>query len=86
MFHAEVGRWGNSLAIRIPANEAEALGIKEGDAVKAGLQPVPKGKVDVSGAPFFRSKDGRTDVSVNHDGEVADAIWEHLQEKRRRSR
>jgi antitoxin MazE len=29
-----VSKWGNSLAIRIPAAVAEALGLKEGDAVE----------------------------------------------------
>ena len=30
----KVARWGNSLAIRIPADVAGALGLKEGDEVK----------------------------------------------------
>lgn len=29
----KVGKWGNSLAIRIPARVAKELGIKEGDTV-----------------------------------------------------
>ncbi len=29
-----VGRWGNSLAVRLPKDVVEALGLKEGDAVK----------------------------------------------------
>ncbi len=34
----QVAKWGNSLAIRIPASVATVLGLKEGDdvAVKAG--------------------------------------------------
>ena len=82
---AHVRRWGNSLAIRIPADEAEALGLKEGDEVKVGqIQKVPHGKVDVSKAPFFRDPEGRTDLSVNHDDLIAEAVWDHLQEKKRR--
>lgn len=30
----KVARWGNSLAIRIPADVAMAMGLKEGDEVK----------------------------------------------------
>ncbi len=30
----QVGRWGNSLAIRIPAAVADALGLKDGDEVR----------------------------------------------------
>lgn len=29
----KVGKWGNSVAIRIPASVAKELGIKEGDSV-----------------------------------------------------
>ena len=29
----QVGRWGNSLAVRLPAAVVEALGLKEGDEV-----------------------------------------------------
>lgn len=30
----QVARWGNSLAIRLPASVVEALGLKEGDDVE----------------------------------------------------
>ncbi|HEX6860657.1 MAG TPA: AbrB/MazE/SpoVT family DNA-binding domain-containing protein [Caulobacteraceae bacterium] len=30
----KVAKWGNSLAVRIPANVAEAVGLKEGDEVR----------------------------------------------------
>lgn len=29
----QVGRWGNSLAVRLPAGVVEALGLKEGDEI-----------------------------------------------------
>lgn len=32
-----IARWGNSLALRIPADYARRIGIKEGDSVEAGL-------------------------------------------------
>lgn len=33
MSEFKVGKWGNSLAIRIPAGVAKELGLKEGDTV-----------------------------------------------------
>jgi len=32
-----IGRWGNSLALRIPADYARRAGIKEGDNVQVSL-------------------------------------------------
>jgi antitoxin MazE len=32
-----IARWGNSLALRIPAEYVRSIGIKEGDSVEAGL-------------------------------------------------
>ena len=32
--HMRVSRWGNSLAIRLPASVVEALDLKEGDSIE----------------------------------------------------
>jgi antitoxin MazE len=50
----QVARWGNSLAIRIPAAVAKALGLRAGDEVE----------VHVEGAREFalRRKPGREDL------------------------
>ncbi len=32
-----IARWGNSLALRIPAEVVRSIGIKEGDSVEASL-------------------------------------------------
>lgn len=42
----KVARWGNSLAIRIPADVARHLGLEEGDAVE--LSPKGPGKLNLS--------------------------------------
>ena len=34
MIDARIGRWGNSLAIRIPASVVKSRGFREGDLVK----------------------------------------------------
>jgi antitoxin MazE len=33
----QIAKWGNSLALRIPADYARSIGIKEGDSVEACL-------------------------------------------------
>ncbi len=33
----QVSKWGNSLAIRLPASVVEALGLKEGDDVEVSV-------------------------------------------------
>jgi antitoxin MazE len=39
----QVAKWGNSLAVRLPASVVEALGLKEGDDIE----------IDVAGARAF---------------------------------
>nr|WP_295373407.1 AbrB/MazE/SpoVT family DNA-binding domain-containing protein [uncultured Sphingosinicella sp.] len=41
-----VAKWGNSLAVRIPKDVAEALGLKEGDEVE--LAPGEPGVIGLS--------------------------------------
>ena len=36
----QIAKWGNSLAVRLPATLVEALGLKEGDDIE--LQPLGK--------------------------------------------
>lgn len=42
----QVSKWGNSLAIRLPAGVVEALGLKEGDDIE----------IDIAGARTFEIK------------------------------
>ena len=44
-----VSKWGNSLAVRIPRDVAEALGIKEGDDIR--LVAAEWGAVGVAAKP-----------------------------------
>lgn len=41
----QVAKWGNSLAVRIPADVARALGLKEGDDIE--LRALDTGEVAV---------------------------------------
>jgi antitoxin MazE len=48
----QVSKWGNSLAIRLPAAVVDVLGLKEGDDIEIGV--AGKGKFVVSRAPNNR--------------------------------
>lgn len=50
----KIARWGNSLAVRIPKDVAEALGLNEGDEVK--IAAGAPGTLDIS------RKHGRKDA------------------------
>ena len=47
-----VSRWGNSLAVRLPAAVVEALGLKEGDQIE--IQVAGKRALEISRAPGAR--------------------------------
>ena len=46
----QVGRWGNSLAVRLPAAVVEALGLQEGDEIE----------IEIAGERTFRVGRDRT--------------------------
>jgi antitoxin MazE len=48
---AQIGRWGNSLALRIPKHLADALAIGEGTAVAIGMEGGRLGLVPGMPAP-----------------------------------
>jgi antitoxin component of MazEF toxin-antitoxin module len=77
---AQVRKWGNSFAIRVPKSEMERLGLHEGDHVEVSMRKAAtrarKKKVDLSHWPTFR--DPARDVSERHD--------EYLYGARRRTR
>ena len=58
-------RWGNSLAVRIPKDEVERLGLGEGSTVDVNLRPVPEERNDLAGRPTYRDPD--PDISVKVD-------------------
>lgn len=48
----QVSKWGNSLAVRLPAAVVNALGLKEGDSVE--IQVAGKRVFEVAKAPSAR--------------------------------
>ena len=39
MMHLQIAKWGNSLAVRIPADYVRQIGIKDGDQLVAQVGP-----------------------------------------------
>jgi antitoxin MazE len=48
----QISKWGNSLAVRLPASVVEALGLKEGDKVE--IQVASRRVFEVAKAPSTR--------------------------------
>lgn len=47
----QIAKWGNSLAVRLPAECARAAGLKEGDSVEANITPA--GEITLSPEKAF---------------------------------
>ena len=75
----KVAKWGNSLAVRIPANVAEALELKEGDEVQVGLAEtgrafeVKKEMTREEALIELRKFRGRLPADIKFDREEANA-------------
>ncbi len=51
----QVGKWGNSLAVRLPATVVELLGLQEGDEIE----------IEIAGPRSFRvNKDRRREAAL----------------------
>lgn len=48
----KVAKWGNSLAVRLPAPVVQALGLKEGDELE--IHVANRNRLSVETAPTFR--------------------------------
>lgn len=49
----QISKWGNSLAVRLPASVIEALGLKEGDDIE--IQIAGRGAFEISKKPGARA-------------------------------
>jgi antitoxin MazE len=63
----QVSKWGNSLAIRLPADVVGALGLKEGDQIEVGVD------VGTAGQPKF---------TIRRDPRVEEALAKMRQLRR----
>lgn len=51
----QLGKWGNSLAVRLPAECTRAAGLREGDMVEAEVTPI--GEIKLTPAQSFDKAD-----------------------------
>ena len=65
--HIRLSKWGNSLAIRIPKEVTDHLGVSEGDEVEIEIfhRPEEELKIDLTSLPTFKDKD--PEASQHHD-------------------
>ena len=78
----QVSRWGNSLAIRLPAAVVEVLGLKEGDDIEVnvvsvgeiGIRPASDG--DLEALQRLRALRGRMPADFKFDRLEANARGE----------
>ena len=52
----QIGRWGNSLAVRLPKALVERLGLKEGDEIDSDLVEAALAKADAEALERRRDK------------------------------
>jgi len=71
MSNAEVVKWGNSLAVRIPKGIAEQARMKEGDAV---VIKAAKGKIEVRRAERIPSLEELV-ARITPDNRYAETDW-----------
>ncbi|MDD5297499.1 MAG: AbrB/MazE/SpoVT family DNA-binding domain-containing protein [Rhodocyclaceae bacterium] len=63
----QIARWGNSLALRIPADFVRRMGVKEGDSVEASL--TAEGGLSLRPVSWDRRAFAR-ELSLERDGQV----------------
>ena len=85
MIRGKILKWGNSAGLRISREDLRESGLHIGQEATFRLED-KDGKVDLTGLPTFRSPDGRTDVSINHDEILAEAFDEKRQKRDRDAR
>ncbi|MFT4256939.1 MAG: AbrB/MazE/SpoVT family DNA-binding domain-containing protein [Pseudoxanthomonas sp.] len=60
----KVAKWGNSLAVRLPAPVVEALELKEGDEIE--IRVADRNSLTVEAAPSFRELLARARSKVDY--------------------
>lgn len=74
----KVAKWGNSLAVRIPADVAKALGLEEGDAIELkaaadGTVELKRDEARARALEALRSLRGSLPADYKFDREEANA-------------
>ncbi|MFL9875718.1 AbrB/MazE/SpoVT family DNA-binding domain-containing protein [Paraburkholderia megapolitana] len=72
----QIAKWGNSLALRIPADYVRRLGIKEGDHVQADL--TADGGISIRAAKWDRAAFVRELEKMHDTMPVTESVIEEL--------
>lgn len=75
----QVAKWGNSLALRIPADYARSAGLKEGDNVDARLTPV--GGLSIRPTKWDRKAFAREVAAVRDAQPMGTSVIEELRQR-----
>lgn len=81
MMNLQIAKWGNSLAVRIPADYVRQIGIKEGDLLEAHLGT--DGALNLRPAPWSRKAFVAELMQSNQDAPVGASVMEQLREEAR---
>ena len=76
-----IARWGNSLAIRIPAEYVKAVGIKEGDSVNATL--TIDGGISIRPAKWDRKEFIKTIAKHRDEMPMTEPVVERMRQEAR---
>jgi len=71
-----IARWGNSLALRLPAEVVRSIGIKEGDSVQASL--TADGGLAIRPAKWDRKTFAREVADIRNTMAMGSSVIEEL--------
>jgi antitoxin MazE len=81
MMNLQIAKWGNSLAVRIPAEFVRAIGVKEGDQLEAHLGA--DGALNLRPANWSRKAFARELAKVHQHLPMGTSVMETLRQEAR---
>lgn len=81
MMNLQITKWGNSLAVRIPASYVRQIGIKEGDQLQAHLGA--DGALNLRPAPWCRQAFARELAQGTQALPMGTSVMEQLRQEAR---
>ncbi len=81
MMNLQIAKWGNSLAVRIPADYVRQIGIKEGDQLEAHLSV--DGALNLRPAPWNRKTFAKELLQTREKVPMGTSVMEMLRSEAR---
>lgn len=81
MMNLQIAKWGNSLAVRIPADYVRQIGVKEGDQLQAHLGV--DGALNLRAANWSRKSFAQDLANVNKALPMGASVMEQLRSEAR---